>query len=69
MDTLKAKIVNENLNKQQQLKKQWIAEAAYYRSLDRNLTLGSAAQDWIEAENKFNDLVKKRIKPGLIRIV
>ena len=61
--------MNEDLNRKQELKDEWIAEAAYYRSLDRNFTPGSEDKDWIEAENKFNDLIKKRIKPGLVRII
>jgi hypothetical protein len=49
-------------------KEKWISEAAYYKSLRRGFNQGFENTDWFEAEQKFNELMKTRIKPGLVRI-
>ena len=49
-------------------KKKWISDAAYYKSLSRGFNQGFENQDWIEAEQQFHELMKKRIKVGLVRI-
>ena len=49
-------------------KKKWISDAAYYKSLSRGFNQGFENKDWFEAEQQFNELMKKRIKQGLVRI-
>ena len=49
-------------------KKKWISDAAYYKSLNRDFNQGFENEDWFEAEQQFNELMKNRIKPGLVRI-
>ena len=49
-------------------KKKWISDAAYYKSLNRGFNQGFENQDWVEAEQQFYELMKNRIKPGLVRI-
>jgi diphthamide biosynthesis methyltransferase len=49
-------------------KEKWISDAAYYKSLARRTTPGLETQDWLEAEQEYEQLMKKRIKSGLINI-
>ena len=49
-------------------KTKWISDAAYYKSLNRGFNQGFENQDWVEAEQQFYELMKNRIKPGLVRI-
>ena len=56
------------MSKEKIEKKKWISDAAYYKSLSRGFKQGFETKDWIEAEQKFNELMNKRIKPGLVRI-
>ena len=56
------------MNRDKIEKKKWISDAAYYKSLNRGFFQGFENKDWFEAEQQFNELMKKRIKPGLVRI-
>jgi len=49
-------------------KTKWISDAAYYKALSRGFNQGFENKDWIEAEQQFNALMKKRIKAGLVRL-
>lgn len=55
-------------NANQRVKEKWISDAAYYKYLNRGFTPGSADKDWLEAEQEYHELIKKRIKAGLVRI-
>jgi pentatricopeptide repeat protein len=56
------------MSKDKAEKKKWISESAYYKSLSRGFIQGLENKDWFEAEQLFNELMNKRIKPGLVRI-
>ena len=56
------------MNRDKIEKKKWISDAAYYKSLSRGFNQGFENEDWFEAEQQFNELMNKRIKPGLVRI-
>jgi len=56
------------MNKNQSLKEKWIADAAYYKSLGRNIQQGQDYQDWMEAEKEYKQLMEKRVKSGLVMI-
>ena len=56
------------MSKDKTEKKKWISDAAYYNSLNRVFNQGFENKDWYEAEQQFNELMKNRIKPGLVRI-
>ncbi|MCK5189369.1 MAG: DUF2934 domain-containing protein [Methylococcales bacterium] len=56
------------MNRDKIEKKKWISDAAYYKSLNRGFNQGFENQDWVEAEQQFYELMKNRIKPGLVRI-
>lgn len=49
-------------------KQKWISDAAYYNSLAPDNKQNVAEKNWLNAEKKFNDLMKKRVKTGLTRI-
>jgi len=57
------------MDKKKLVKQKWVSEAAYYKSLERNIKTGTASGDWIEAEQEYQLLIKKYVKPGLVRIV
>ena len=57
------------MNRDKIEKKKWISDAAYYKSLNRGFNQGFENQDWVEAEQQFYELMKNRIKPGLVRII
>ena len=56
------------MNRDKIEKTKWISDAAYYKSLNRGFNQGFENKDWFEAEQQFNHLMNKRIKPGLVRI-
>ena len=56
------------MNRDKIEKKKWISDTAYYKSLNRGFNQGFENQDWVEAEQQFYELMKNRIKPGLVRI-
>ena len=56
------------MNRDKIEKKKWISDTAYYKSLSRGFNQGFENQDWFEAEQQFYELMKNRIKPGLVRI-
>jgi len=56
------------MNEKLLLKQKWISDAAYYKSLARVSKPGSEHWDWLEAEQEYKVLVKKRVKSGLVRI-
>ena len=60
--------MDKKLSKEKTHKDKWISDAAYYKSLDRDFNPGLENKDWVEAEQQFNELMKKRIKSGLIRM-
>jgi len=56
------------MSKDKTEKKRWISDAAYYKALGRGFNQGLENKDWLEAEQQFEKLMNKRIKPGLVRI-
>lgn len=46
----------------------WISDAAYFISLNRETKPGQEAKDWLEAEQQYYQLMKQRVKTGLVRI-
>jgi len=46
----------------------WISDAAYFNSLNRETKTGQELKDWLVAEQQYYQLMKKRIKTGLVRI-
>ena len=56
------------VNKHSEKKEKWISDAACFKSLQRDLTLGLENQDWLEAEQEYRQVMKKQLKFGLVRI-
>ena len=46
----------------------WIADAAYFNSLNREPRLDQENKDWLNAEQQYREFMKKRVKAGLVRI-
>ncbi len=57
------------MDKKTLAKRQWISEAAYYKSLEKTEKINSEYNDWIESEQEYQRLSNKYIKSGLVRIV
>ena len=56
------------MSKNKTEKNKWISDAAYYNALNRGFNQGFENEDWLEAEQQFDELMNKRVKPGLVRI-
>lgn len=56
-------------NANQHMKDKWIADAAYYKYVNRGFRPGFALTDWLEAEREYDELLKKRVKAGLVRMI
>lgn len=56
------------INNYSEQKEKWISDAAYFKSLQRDLTQGLENQDWLDAEQEYKRLMKKQPKIGLVRI-
>ncbi|MCK5871010.1 DUF2934 domain-containing protein [Bathymodiolus platifrons methanotrophic gill symbiont] len=50
-------------------KQKWISDAAYFNALNREFKPDMEIKDWIEAEHQYHELIKKRVKSGLVRII
>ncbi|WP_428354165.1 DUF2934 domain-containing protein [Methyloprofundus sp.] len=46
----------------------WISDAAYFNSLNRDTKPGQDVKDWLAAEKLYFQLMKKRVKTGLVKI-
>lgn len=49
-------------------KRQWIAEAAYYKALARGFTPNLDQQDWLEAQKDYAALQLTQGKNGLVSL-
>ena len=49
-------------------KHKWISDAAYFNSLKHEFKPDQDIQDWLAAEQKYIQLMQKRVKSGLVRI-
>ena len=56
------------MSQNQSQKEKWISDAAYYKSLARFAMPGLEIRDWLEAEQEYGQIMKTRIKSGLVRI-
>jgi hypothetical protein len=56
------------MNENKSNKEKWISDAAYYKSLKRVSKPGLENTDWLEAEQEYKQLIRKRVKPGLVLI-
>jgi len=55
------------ISKNEILKEKWISDAAYYKSLERDVKVERESQDWLDAEQEFERLMGSRVKSGLVR--
>lgn len=46
----------------------WIADAAYFNYLNHDSTPNQQLNNWLGAEVKYYQLLKNRIKSGLVRM-
>jgi len=56
------------ISKNEVLKEKWISDAAYYKSLERDVKVAQESKDWLDAEQEFERLMGSRIKSGLVRL-
>jgi len=54
------------VSKNQVLKERWISDAAYYKSLERDVNVDLESRDWLGAEQEFDRLMSVRAKSGLV---
>ena len=47
---------------------QWLADAAYYKSLARGFAPGYELQDWLDARDELEKLLTQRPKHGLVNL-
>lgn len=45
-----------------------ISDAAYFNSLNREAEPGQEVKDWLAAEKLYHQLMKDRVKTGLVKI-
>ena len=43
----------------EEVRNRWIAIAAYYRAAQRGFVENHELEDWVDAENEFNQLIAK----------
>lgn len=68
---IKAVDYNRFMNEKTIVKQKWISDAAYFKSLERQVTMemkGSERNDWLEAEQEYQLLDNQRAKLGLVRL-